>query len=81
MNNNNYISIQSRTENFAVRVINAYCELNKRHFEDAGKVLAKQFLRSGTSIGANCAEAVYAQSNKDFISKYSIAIKEASESG
>ncbi len=47
--------------------------------DDAGKVLSKQFLRSGTSIGANCAEAVYAQSKNDFISKYSIALKEASE--
>ena len=49
--------------------------------------MAKQFLRSGTSIGANCpkgyrfayAEAIYAQSRNDFISKYSIALKEASE--
>ena len=73
------ITIQNRTENFAVRVINAYCELNKRHFDDAAKVLAKQFLKSGTSIGANVAEAIYAQSNKDFINKYSIALKEASE--
>ena len=76
---NSNITIQERTENFAVRVIKAYSELNKRHFEDAGKVLAKQFLRSGTSIGANCAEAIYAQSKNDFISKYSIALKEASE--
>ena len=73
------ISIQERTEDFAVRVINAYCELNKRHFDDAGKVLSKQFLRSGTSIGANCSEAKYAQSNKDFVNKYSIALKEANE--
>ena len=55
------ITIQERTERFAIRVIKAYCELNKRHFEDAGKVLSKQFLRSGTSIGANVSEAVYAQ--------------------
>ena len=73
------ITIQQRTEDFAIRVIKAYTELNKRHFDDAGKVLAKQFLRSGTSIGANCAEAIYAQSRNDFISKYSIALKEASE--
>ena len=73
------ISIQERTENFAIRVIKAYSELNKRHFDDAGKVLSKQFLRSGTSIGANCSEAKYAQSNKDFINKYSIALKEANE--
>ncbi len=73
------IKIQERTENFAIRVINAYIQLNNRKFDDAGKVLAKQFLRSGTSIGANCAEAIYAQSTKDLISKYSIALKEASE--
>ena len=72
-------TIQQRTENFAIRVIKAYGELNNRHFDDAGKILAKQFLRSGTSIGANCAEAVYAQSRNDYLSKYSIALKEASE--
>ena len=76
---NENISIQERTENFAIRVIKAYIELNKRPFDDAVKVLSKQFLRSGTSIGANCSEARYAQSNKDFINKYSIALKEANE--
>jgi four helix bundle protein len=72
-------TIQMRSEDFAIRVIKAYAVLSKRQFDDAGKVLGKQFLRSGTSIGANCAEAVYAQSKNDFISKYSIALKEASE--
>ncbi len=47
---NNKITIQERTKNFAVRVIKAYCQLNKKNFDDAGKVLSKQFLRSGTSI-------------------------------
>ncbi|NEQ64625.1 MAG: four helix bundle protein [Symploca sp. SIO2D2] len=79
MNNHDNLSIQERTEEFAIRVIRAYSELNKRNFDDAGKVLSKQFLRSGTSIGANCSEAKYAQSTKDFINKYSIALKEASE--
>jgi len=73
------MDIQERTEHFAVRTIRAYVELSKRNYDDAGKVLAKQFLRSGTSIGANCAEAIYAQSRNDLISKYSIALKEASE--
>ena len=73
------ISIQERTENFAIRIVKAYSEINKRHFDDAGKVLSKQLLRSGTSVGANCSEAKYAQSNKDFINKYSIALKEANE--
>ena len=78
-NNNTNITIQERTENFAIRVIKAYSELNKRHFDDAGKILSKQFLRSGTSMVPNCSEAVFAQSNKDFINKYSIALKEANE--
>ena len=73
------ISIQQRTKDFAVRVIRAYVELNKKRFDDAGKVLSKQFLRSGTSIGANCSEAEFAQSRADFLSKYSIALKEAAE--
>ena len=46
---------------------------------DAAAVLSKQFLRSGTSIGANCAEGKSAQSTKDFISKYEIALKESQE--
>ncbi len=79
INHSPNITIQERTEDFAIRVIKAYSELNKRHFEDAGRILSKQFLRSGTSIGANCSEARYAQSTKDFISKYSIALKEANE--
>lgn len=41
--------------------------------------LSKQILRSGTSIGANARERKNAQSNADFISKMSIALKEADE--
>ena len=77
--NNNNFTIQQRTKNLAVRVINAYTQLSKKHFDNAGKVLSKQFLRSGTSIGANFAEEEFAQSKADFLSKYSIALKEASE--
>jgi len=42
-------------------------------------VLAKQLLRSGTSVGANLEEGQAAQSRADFVSKYSIARKEARE--
>jgi four helix bundle protein len=78
--NNTSILIQERTENFAIRAIKAYAKINQQnHFSDAVVILSKQFLRSSTSIGANVAEAIYAQSNKDFLSKYSIALKEASE--
>ena len=62
---------------FAVRIVNLYKYLtgDKQEY-----VLSKQLLRSGTSIGANVTEAQDAQSKKDFISKISIALKEAKES-
>ena len=42
-------------------------------------VLSKRLLRSGTSIGANTRESKNAQSKNDFLSKLSIALKEADE--
>ena len=41
--------------------------------------LADQFFRSGTSIGANCSEAVFAVSKADFVNKLGIALKETNE--
>ena len=41
--------------------------------------MSKQILRSGTSIGANVCESIYAQSRADFVNKMSIALKESSE--
>ncbi len=77
---NKKLSIQERTKKFAVRVVKAYVQINKdNHFNNAAAVLSKQFLKSGTSIGANCAEGKSAQSTKDFISKYEIALKESQE--
>jgi four helix bundle protein len=61
---------------FSVRTVNAYKFLLKEHREF---VLSKQFLRSGTSIGANTEEAVGGQSRNDFVSKLAIAYKEARE--
>ena len=45
----------------------------------ASRTLANQLLRAGTSIGANVEEGQASQSQADFISKYSIACKEARE--
>ena len=42
-------------------------------------VISKQILRSGTSIGANIAEAEHPQSTADYLNKVSIALKEANE--
>lgn len=43
------------------------------------RILAKQLLLSGTSIGANVRESQFAQSNKDFLHKLEIALEEARE--
>lgn len=68
--------IQIKSYNFALRIIKLYKYLveNKREF-----VLSKQILRCGTSIGANVEEAIGGQSRADFVSKFSIAYKEARE--
>ena len=73
---NNLGVLEEKTYAFAIRIINAYKYLTNNNVY----VLSKQLLRSGTSIGANCREAVYAQSKQDFISKLSIALKETNES-
>ncbi len=60
---------------FALEIIKLvkYLKANKEF------VMSSQLLRSGTSIGANISEAQAAQSTNDFISKMSIASKEARE--
>lgn len=65
-----------RTREFALRVIRVYRHINR---SDEGRILGRQLLRAGTSIGANVEEAQAAQSPRDFISKMSIALKEARE--
>ena len=73
----NYIPIVQKTEDLAVRIIKACFWLNKQN--DVTRIISKQLLRSGTSIGANVAESRSAQSNRDFINKLEIALKEARE--
>lgn len=65
-----------KSKNFSLRIIGLYKYLcdEKKEF-----VLSKQLLRSGTSIGANIAEANCAISKKDFLAKMYIAFKESSE--
>ncbi len=61
---------------FSVRIVRMYRYLSEEHRE---YVISKQVLRSGTSIGANIAEALYGSSRKDFLAKLQIAQKEAAE--
>lgn len=65
-----------KSEAFALRIVRLYRYLDTKKHE---RILSKQILRSGTSIGANIAEGHYAASKADFINKYVIAEKEAAE--
>ena len=73
MENRNIVKDKAYT--FALSIIELYKEMKRQN----EYVLSKQLIRSGTSIGANVEEAGAAQSRKDFISKMSIASKEARE--
>ncbi|MBP5419115.1 MAG: four helix bundle protein [Bacteroidales bacterium] len=67
--------IKDKSLKFSIRIVNLYkylCEKNEF-------VMSKQILRSGTSIGANTAEASRAESESDFVHKLSIARKEGEE--
>ena len=70
--------ICSRTFEFAVRIVNLSSYLLGK--PGVSRTLANQLLKAGTSIGANIEEGNAAQSKKDFITKMSIASKEARES-
>ncbi len=68
--------IRTKTIDFAIRIVNFYkylCEEKKEY------VMSKQILRSGTSIGANVSESKNAQTDPDYLTKMSIALKEADE--
>jgi four helix bundle protein len=69
--------IIERTFAFAVRVIQLCGKLDAR--PGVGRVMMSQILRAGTSVPSNVEEAQAAQSRPDFVSKMSIALKEARE--
>lgn len=71
--------ITNRTFDFALAILKFVQHLNKQQYSADRNVLTKQLLRSGTSVGANVEEAQSGQSRADFISKMSIALKEARE--
>ena len=71
-------NIQERSLEYGVRAVKLFRFLQKSR-DVAGITVAKQFLRSATSIGANLEEANAAETKADFIHKCSIAQKEARE--
>lgn len=69
-------SVLEKSKQFSVRIVRLYKYLTNSKNEH---VMAKQLLRSGTSIGANIAEGQYAVTKKDFLNKFQIALKECNE--
>ena len=67
--------LKTKSYAFALRIVKLYKYL-QTHKE---YVLSKQLLRSGTAVGALVSEAEFGQSRMDFVSKLSIALKEANE--
>lgn len=81
-------NIQDLSYDFACRIIRLYQYLTDPISDERSMmsdnhsreyIMSKQVYRSGTSIGANTREAQHAQSDSDFLSKMSIAYKEADE--
>lgn len=69
-------SMADRTKQFALQVIALYGEVPK---SDVGKVIGRQMLRSGTSVGAHGREAFRSRSNAELISKLEVALQEIDE--
>ena len=69
-------AMKARTKQFAVRVVRMFQALPKR--EDA-RVIGRQVVRSGTSIGANYRAVCRARSRKEFASKLGLVVEEADE--
>ena len=76
-----HAELQDRTKIYASRIIKLYSHLQKtHHFDDAAMVLAKQLIRSGTSVAANHREARHTRSKADRIAKFQIILQELEES-
>ena len=68
--------LRERTKLFGLRIVRMFVALPKT---DEARVLGKQVLRSGTSVGANYREAHRARSKPEFISKLGDCLKELDE--
>ena len=66
-----------KSMDFATQIVLFYEEFSKSKKDTT---IAKQLLRSATSVGANINEAIYGNSKADFISKLHISLKETGES-
>ena len=79
MSNDPPQDILERLEDYAVRAVGLFRYLQEQP-DRASWDLGRRYLRAATSIGANAEEAQDASSKKDFIYRYSVALREARES-
>jgi four helix bundle protein len=70
--------LQTRTKQFALEIIR-FCESLPK--DETSRILSRQLIRSGTSVGANYRAACRAKSKPAFISKIGDVLEEADESG
>lgn len=70
--------LRPRTKQLALRVIKLFTALPQT---EVGRVLGRQLLRSGTSVGANYREATRARTPAEFVSKLQIGLQELEETG
>ena len=70
-------NLRDRTKRFALSVIQL-CERLPR--DDTSRIIGRQLLRSGSSVGANYCAVCRARSKPDFISKIGVVLEEADES-
>jgi four helix bundle protein len=69
--------LRKRTKSFAIRSVRLFRSLPLR--PDA-QVIGKQFLRSATSVAANCRASQRARSHSEFLAKLGLVLEEADES-
>jgi len=69
--------LRERTKKFSLRIIKLFQALPKN---EEAKIIGKQLLRSGCSVGANFRAATRARSGKEFYSKLCIVVEESDES-
>ena|SRR5688572_11599763 len=69
-------ALKKRTKQFALRVLKLVRALPK---SDEAKIIGRQVLRSGTSVGANYRAVCRARSHKEFISKMGVVVEESDE--
>src|SRR5689334_19703796 len=74
--NDQHLQLRARTQDFALRILKLSDALPR---STAGRAIAAQIIRAGTSVGANYRAAGRSQSRRDFVAKLNIVLEEVDE--